>query len=244
MDDADVVELGRSGNERIKQERRCRCSTMQVDPVTGADPGDSFGGADDSHALKSARCDRRGTRAIRPTFIGSLATPLAGAVGSTYGYADPDQGIGIGDVGMEERTMTTGRTTEPTVESVMTVSPVVVAESETIPGVAELLAGYEISGLPVVDAGDRLVGVISQTDLVRLRAASLPWAGWHGLMVRDLMSWAARTIDGQASLDEAARRMADEGVNRLIVVDDRGTPVGVLSESDLVREIADACDDC
>lgn len=140
--------------------------------------------------------------------------------------------------------MMTGRTTGPTVESVMTVSPVVIAEDEAIAEVAELLAGYEISGLPVVDAGDHLVGVISQTDLVRLRAASLPWAGWHGLMVRDLMSWPARTIDGKASLDEAARRMADEGVRRLIVVDDQQTPIGVISESDLVREIADACDDC
>lgn len=60
--------------------------------------------------------------------------------------------------------MMTGRTTGPTVESVMTVSPVVIAEDEAIVGV---LAGYEISGLPVIDAGDHLVGVISQTDLVR-----------------------------------------------------------------------------
>lgn len=145
---------------------------------------------------------------------------------------------------IEVDVMMTGRTTEPTVESVMTVSPIVIAEDKAIAGVAELLAGCEISGLPVVDAGDHLVGVISQTDLVRLRAASLPWAGWHGLMVRDLMSWPARTIEGQASLDEAARRMADESVHRLIVVDDRQTPIGVISGSDLVREIADACDDC
>ena len=34
-----------------------------------------------------------------------------------------------------------------------------------------------------------------------------------------------------------------DAVHRLVVVDDRGTPVGVLSGSDLVREIADFCDD-
>ena len=140
--------------------------------------------------------------------------------------------------------MTTGRMTGSTVASAMTVSPVVIAEGDAIAGVAELLAGYEISGLPVVDADDHLVGVISQTDLVRLRAASLPWAGWHGLMVRDVMSLPARTIHGQASIDEAARQMSAQGVNRLIVVDDQQTPIGVISESDLMREIADACDDC
>jgi len=140
--------------------------------------------------------------------------------------------------------MMTGHTTAHTVESVMTVSPVVIAEEEAIAGVAELLAGYEISGLPVVDVEDRLVGVISSTDLVRLQGASVPWASWHGLIVRDLMSWPPQTIDGSASLDEAARRMTEAGVHRLVVVDDDMAPVGVISESDLIREIADACDDC
>ena len=56
--------------------------------------------------------------------------------------------------------------TTPTVSSLMTRSPVVVADDDAIACVAELLAGYEITGLPVVDATGRLVGVISQTDLV------------------------------------------------------------------------------
>lgn len=140
--------------------------------------------------------------------------------------------------------MLTGRTTGPTVESVMTVSPVVISEEDAIAGVAELLAGFDISGLPVIDSGDRLVGVISQTDLIRLQGATIPWAGWHGLIVRDLMSWPAQTIDGSASLDDAARQMTATGVHRLIVVDDDLAPIGVISESDLVREMAEVCDDC
>lgn len=139
--------------------------------------------------------------------------------------------------------MLTGRSIGPTVESLMTKSPVVVTEDDAIAGVAELLAGYEITGLPVVDAVDRLVGVISQTDLVRLRGSTLPWTGWHGLMVRDLMTKPAKTIRGSAPLDEAARKMTAEHVHRLVVVDDRQTPIGVISESDIVREIADSCDD-
>ena len=65
----------------------------------------------------------------------------------------------------------TGRATEATVSTLMAEAPVVVGEDETIASVAELLAGYGISGLPVVDASDQLVGVISQTDLVRLRGS-------------------------------------------------------------------------
>jgi CBS domain-containing protein len=145
---------------------------------------------------------------------------------------------------IEEDVMTTERLTGPTVADAMTVSPVVIAESEAIAAVAELLAGYEISGLPVVDSDDQLVGVISQTDLIRLQGASVPWSGWHGLIVRDLMSRPAQTIDQRASLNEAARRMTVAAVHRLVVVDETLSPVGIISESDLVREIADACDDC
>jgi len=139
--------------------------------------------------------------------------------------------------------MMTTRSTGTTVASLMTGSPVVVWEEDAIAGVAELLAGYEITGLPVVDADDRLVGVISQTDLVRLRGSTLPWTGWHGLMVRDLMTTPAKTISGSAALEEAARRMTEEHVHRLVVVDTGRRPIGVISESDIVREIADCCDD-
>jgi CBS-domain-containing membrane protein len=139
--------------------------------------------------------------------------------------------------------MLTGRSTELTVANLMTGSPVVVSEDEAIAGVAELLAGYEITGLPVVDSSDRLVGVVSQTDLVRLRGLTLPWTGWHGLTVRDVMTKPAKTIAASAPLGEAARRMTDEHVHRLVVVDARHSPIGIISESDIVREIADCCDD-
>lgn len=62
-------------------------------------------------------------------------------------------------------------------------------------------------------------------------------------MVRDLMTKPAKTIAGSAPLDDAARRMTAEHVPRLVVVDNRRAPIGVISESDIVREIADCCDD-
>ena len=130
-----------------------------------------------------------------------------------------------------------------TVASLMTRNPVVVMEDDAIAGVAELLAAYEITGLPVIDGDDRLVGVISQTDLVRLRGSTLRWNGWHGLMVRDLMTTPAKTIPASALLEEAARQLMFQHVHRLVVVDDQQRPIGVISESDIVREIADRCDD-
>jgi predicted transcriptional regulator len=57
------------------------------------------------------------------------------------------------------------------------------------------------------------------------------------------MTSPAKTIPGSAHLDEAARQMTTAHVHRLVVVDRRQTPIGVISESDIVREIADWCDD-
>lgn len=139
--------------------------------------------------------------------------------------------------------MTTAPSMGPTVGNLMTGSPLVVSELETVAGVAELLAGYEISGVPVVDTADRLTGVISQTDLVRLRGSSLPWTGWHAILVREVMTRPARTIPASSSLDDAARQMTAEHVHRLVVVDEQERPIGIISESDLIREIADCCDE-
>jgi CBS domain-containing protein len=62
-------------------------------------------------------------------------------------------------------------------------------------------------------------------------------------MVRDLMSTPPQTISGEAPLEEAARRMTAGHVHRLVVVNGRQSPIGVISESDIVREMADRCYD-
>jgi CBS domain-containing protein len=133
--------------------------------------------------------------------------------------------------------------TERGVATLMTRDPVVIDADASVADVAEMLDAYGVSGMPVVDFEGEVVGVISQTDLVRLRGESLPWSAWHGLRARDLMTRPAVTIASGASLAEAARSMPARHVHRLVVVDDSAEPVGVISESDLVREIADACDD-
>ena len=69
-----------------------------------------------------------------------------------------------------------------TVGTVMTPFPVVVDRDTPLDEVAELLAQNDITGAPVVDGDGKLVGVISQTDLVRTVAADSPdghrWAGF------------------------------------------------------------------
>lgn len=114
--------------------------------------------------------------------------------------------------------------------------PVVVSTDVPVLKVAEILADYDIGGLPVVDQSGRLVGVVSQTDLVRLWGSSIASSEWPALLVRDVMTQPALTIRGSTSLKEAARLMTERDVDRLVVVgDDTETALGVISDSDLVR---------
>jgi CBS domain-containing protein len=120
--------------------------------------------------------------------------------------------------------------------------PIVVGHNVPIEVAAETLADHDIGGLPVVDDTGRLVGVISQTDLVRLRASAAPRSTWPALRVRDVMTRPAETIRGSASIQDAARAMTVRGIDRLVVVgDDAETAVGVISDSDLVRAFGRQC---
>ena len=124
------------------------------------------------------------------------------------------------------------------VVDLMASDPIVVDPDLPVDVVAGVLAVYDVGGLPVVDAAGRLVGVISQTDLVRLQAYSVASSEWSALRVRDVMTRPAATIRGSASLQEAARVMTEHDVHRLVVVgDDIETALGVISDSDLVRAL-------
>lgn len=125
------------------------------------------------------------------------------------------------------------------VADVMSRDVVTVLADATLGDAAELMAGFGISGLPVVDDDGLLTGVLSETDLVRLRSGAPPTRSWHALLVRDLMTSPAIVVQSGAPVHEAAGLMADRRIHRLFVVDRDGAPVGVLSESDVVAEIAD-----
>lgn len=127
-----------------------------------------------------------------------------------------------------------------TVADVMSRDPITVADTASLAEAARLLDQHRIAGLPVVDGSGALAGVLSQTDLVRVRATEHLWQNWPGLAVRHLMSRPALTIASTASLGEAARLMEEHRVHRLVVVDDGATPIGIISTSDLVRVLAES----
>jgi CBS domain-containing protein len=126
------------------------------------------------------------------------------------------------------------------VGDLMAIEPVVVRANSPLTESAQLMEGHHVSGLPVVDGSGTLVGVISQTDLLRARATEYLWANWPGLRVKHLMTSPPITIRRDATLTIAARKMERHHVHRLVVVadEDESLPIGVLSTSDLVRAMS------
>ena len=128
----------------------------------------------------------------------------------------------------------------PRVADLMSSRPIVVWPDTPIAEIAEILDLRAVSGVPVVDSMGYLVGVVSQMDLLRVRASESLWAQWPGLAARHVLSSPALTVGAHTSLADAASLMDANDVHRLVVVDDDGeTPIGVLSATDLVRAMAE-----
>jgi CBS domain-containing protein len=132
------------------------------------------------------------------------------------------------------------RTTPATVGDLMAFEPVVVQANATLDEAASLLDLHGISGLPVVDRSGSLVGVLSQSDLLRARSTEYLWANWPGLAVRHLMTSPAITVTRSSPLPLAARTMERRHIHRLVVVadEDETLPIGILSVTDIVHAIA------
>lgn len=129
------------------------------------------------------------------------------------------------------------------VADLMTINPVVVSTDALIEEAEDLLRNHRITGLPVVDADGLLVGVISQTDVLYLElphVQALIRHREHGIRVGEVMSTPAVTIDSSASLREAACRMHEERLHRLVAVDTGGRPIGVISAMDFVALAAES----
>lgn len=132
-------------------------------------------------------------------------------------------------------------TTVRTVGELMALEPVLVRADAPLVEAARLMDRHRIAGLPVVDGAGSLLGVISQTDLLRARATEYLWANWRGLRVRHLMTSPALTIRRNQPLTLAARKMERHHVHRLVVVgdEDETVPIGVISNSDLVHAMSE-----
>ncbi|MFF4116547.1 CBS domain-containing protein [Streptomyces sp. NPDC001714] len=135
-----------------------------------------------------------------------------------------------------------------TVGDVMTRNPVAVGRDAPFKDVVTLMDRWKVSALPVLAGEGRVIGVVSEADLLfkegfgdrdpdlfvgRERPADPAKA--VGVTAGELMNAPAVTVHADATVAEAARVMARRGVKRLPVVDGAGVLRGIVSRSDLLK---------
>ncbi len=114
------------------------------------------------------------------------------------------------------------------VRNLMTSAVVSVGADMSLAEAARTLAGQTFSSLPVVDANDVPIGVVSETDLMRVLLTGT------SANVGDFMSKPVETIDEFATADEAIQRMRSRRIHHLPVVRG-GKLVGMVTPGDVVR---------
>lgn len=138
------------------------------------------------------------------------------------------------------------------VRDVMTKNVIKVIEDADINEVATLLSENRISGLPVVDSEDRVIGMITEADVLAMagmkRGHAFKDIVRHLLgeplsspkqskRLRDVMTSPAITTGPDADIREIALTLDEKRIKRLPVVDEQGKLTGVISRADIVRAI-------
>jgi CBS domain-containing protein len=140
------------------------------------------------------------------------------------------------------------------------VSPVITARnSATVREVAKILLEKRISAVPVVDTVGKLVGIVTESDLIRRAEAGTerPHSWWvhflagdatiatdyvksHASRIEDVMTSDVVTATPQTPLHEIAASFEEHQIKRVPIVDKAGNLVGIVSRADLIQVVASA----
>ncbi len=140
------------------------------------------------------------------------------------------------------------------IEDFMTRRVVTVAPDAPILAAAKLMLDNHVSGLPVVDASETVVGIISERDLLRDDGKGIDGSPWLQMIVEpealpgepgklsarkvnEVMTPTPVSVAPSASIAHACRLMEQHRIKRLPVVDN-GRLVGLITRADLVRAFA------
>ena len=113
------------------------------------------------------------------------------------------------------------------VADIMTTRLITVTEKQTRQQAARLLSEHRISGLPVVNATNTLMGVVTEYDIISKT----------GRTVGEIMTRGVISVTPDTDLEDVNHILVHEHIKRVPVLD-QGRLVGIVSRADLVREVA------
>lgn len=118
-------------------------------------------------------------------------------------------------------------TTDLRASEIMTTKVMTLTADTMVENAARTMFENSISGMPVVDAEGRLVGVVSEFDIIAK----------HGEKVGDIMTTDVVTVGEDTDPETIARMLTEQRIRRIPVVS-QGKVIGIISRSDLVRLFA------
>ena len=146
---------------------------------------------------------------------------------------------------------------EKKAKDIMTTDVIIAKKGDTISKVANILISGKIGGLPVVDEDNRVVGIISETDIIKKekKAHSTPFINvLEGIIflddinkmekdlkeiaaykVEDLMSTNIIKVHEDDNFDYVANIMIKKSVNRVPVVDKDNKLKGIICRYDIIK---------
>lgn len=150
------------------------------------------------------------------------------------------------------------------VADLMTRRPVCIAPGTTMPALTRLFEQHKVSGFPIVNEKGELLGVVSQTDLIRrcltpigdeapgffFQEVAEQIAGGGDsseaggldaealIVVADIMTTEVVTAKPEEPLAVVAKRMVDQHVHRVVVVGASREPLGIITSMDMLRALA------
>lgn len=113
---------------------------------------------------------------------------------------------------------------------IMTTKVCTIRSEASAKEIAQLLYRERISGAPVVDAEDRIIGIITEADIISK-------VDREGLSVGDIMSHEVISVDEETPVNEIAALLTERKIKRVPVVHD-GKLVGIVSRADIVHAVA------
>jgi CBS domain-containing protein len=143
----------------------------------------------------------------------------------------------------------------------MTLGAATIQPNAPVAEAAQLMLQYRISGLPVIDAGGELVGIVTEGDLLRRSESGTEqqrprWLEFllgpgrladeyvrsHGRQVKDVMTREVVTVSLETPAHEVVDQMEHHQVKRVPVLRD-GKVVGIISRANLLRGLARLADE-
>jgi IMP dehydrogenase len=116
-------------------------------------------------------------------------------------------------------------------ESGMVVNPITISPDATLGDAQELMAAHKISGIPVTDKEGKLAGILTNRDV---RFAENPGQPVAELMTTENLA----TVPLGTSQDEARRLLHQRRIEKLLVVDDAGVCVGLITVKDIEKAVS------